>query len=97
MSEQATEVVTATEFWWLPPWPVNADIHKVVRHFLCHNPLYRGLSDAEAKAYFLGFQQAFDAASTEDLTSDLAWQWYRDMREAIAECVSGDDGEHTTA
>lgn len=57
---------------------------------VCH-----GLSDAETKAYFLGFLHAFDAASTEDLTSNVAWHWYRDMREAIVACVSGDDGKHT--
>lgn len=95
MNEQAIEVVASTEFDWLPRWPENADVHEVVRHFLLDSPLCHRLSDAETKAYFLGFLHAFDAASTEDLTSNVAWHWYRDMREAIVACVSGDDGKHT--
>lgn len=97
MSELTDEVVTIPEFPWLPPWPENVDVHEVVHHFLLNNPLGRGLSDAETRAYFLGFQRAFDAASTDGLVGDGAWHWYRDMRRAIAEGVSGDDGEHATA
>lgn len=95
LSATTADIVTLTGFSWLPPWPKNVGVHHVVRHFLFHNPLGRGLNNAETTTYFLGFLQAFDAASTDDLTDAVACRWYEDMRRAITDCLSGDDGERT--
>lgn len=81
--------------WVVPPWPNNAGVHEIVRQFVRFNPLYRCVEEADEKAYYLGYQQALDTASTHDLTCDLAWRWYGELRHCVARCAAYYDRSET--
>lgn len=77
--------------WWVvPPWPDNVGVHDVVRHFLRFDPLVFPLSRSEAdvKAYYVGYLWALDTASTDDLTCGPAWRWYHELRDCVAEAIT---------
>lgn len=80
--------------WVVPPWPEHARVHEIVRRF--SNPLvFFALGEADKKAYYLGYLRALDTASTDDLTCEAAWKWYRELRDCVALCAAhhaDDDG-----
>lgn len=80
--------------WIVPPWPEHARVHEIVRRF--SNPLvFFALSRADEKAYYLGYLRALDAASTDDLTCEAAWRWYRELRDCVAVCAAHRDDDDT--
>jgi hypothetical protein len=81
--------VTKSGRWVVPPWPDGAGVHTIVSHFLRFDPgLCYPPSDADQQAYYVGYLRALDAAVTDDLTCDLGWRWYRDLRWCVARCVA---------
>lgn len=56
----------------------------------------RSVGGADEQAYYLGYLRALDAASTHDLTGDVEWAWYGDLRRSVVRCAArylGDDPE----
>lgn len=77
------------DWWVVPPWPENAGVHTIVRHFLRFDPLYSFLrGKADVDAYYVGYLRALRTASTHDLGNDLAWRWYHEVQECVARCVA---------
>lgn len=98
-NESATGVRRANrpDWWVVPPWPENAGVHTIVRHFLRFDPLYSFSHDkADVRAYYIGYSRALETASTHDLTCDLAWRWYHELQDCVARCVAHDSHRDMT-
>ncbi|MGH3429708.1 MAG: hypothetical protein ACRDQZ_19425, partial [Mycobacteriales bacterium] len=73
--------------WVVPPWPVHASTHDVVRHFLSFAPRDNA-SIVEKLAYYKGYLAAMEAAPTHDLDYRYDWRWYEDLHDCIGRCIT---------
>lgn len=73
--------------WLVPPWPADATVHDVVRHF-SDFPVWDEQNSAVMRAYYEGYVAAFAAAPTHELVHPMAWRWYEEMRTCLDRCVA---------
>jgi hypothetical protein len=78
------------DLWLVCPWPAQASFCEVVRHFLMAYVygLQGEQSVARQLAYFEGYDMALKAASTRDLTHEVAWQWRDELMGCVGDCVA---------
>lgn len=75
------------ERWVVPPWPEDAELFGIVKHFALHDPQWCcGFAEADVHAFYVAFAQALEAV-TDIPTDDALQRWYRDLRASITACV----------
>jgi hypothetical protein len=71
------------DHWLVPPWPATLGIRKVVGHFADFS-MYHSDNPVHLYAYYRGYDAALEAAPTDELTRNIDWQWYEEMRGCIS-------------
>jgi hypothetical protein len=72
--------------WLVPPWPNDASVNDVVRHFLRFHP-WDNTNTAHLVAYFEGYAAALDTTPLGKPADTLHQHWCVDMRDCVRQCA----------
>jgi hypothetical protein len=76
----------APSIWLVPPWPVDASVSEIVRHFLRFETRYSASPFAKL-AYFEEYAAALSAAPKFELGELVATCWHDELCRQIEECI----------
>jgi hypothetical protein len=79
--------------WSVPPWPPQATVGEVVRHF-SRFPLRQTASSAALAAYYQGYAAVLAKAPTYELQNAFAWEWYQSLLRCVADAAASAEAEH---
>ena len=82
--------------WLVPPWPYDAGVHDVVRHFQRFQPANHACSAIQA-AYYSRYAAILAATSTVDLLDEFSWRWYQELLSAVHRSAESAEAEHEQA
>ena len=82
--------------WLVPPWPLDAAVHEVARHFSRYRP-WSDAGPAEWVAYYRGFAAALTAARAIDVLDGLSRRWYEELLGCVTKCAINAEAEREAA
>ena len=79
--------------WLVPPWPAEAGVCDVVRHFQRFQPAIHAGSAIQA-AYYSRYTAVLAATPTADLLGEFSWRWYEELLKAVHQSAESAQDEY---